>query len=66
MILQHLLIAILGAIIGGIFYNVIRERRTPKEMDGLVEKFRKMEFMVKGILTKDPELTEHFKKIGLL
>lgn len=64
--IQNLLIAMLGAIIGGIFYNVIRDRKAPKDMDCFIEKVRNMELMVKEILIKDPELTEHFKKIGLL
>ncbi len=64
--IQNLLITLLGIIIGGVFYSIIRDRKIPKDMDQFIDRLRKTELMIKEMLTKDPDLMEHFKKIGLL
>ncbi len=64
--LQLLMLTILGVILGGTIYNIIRDRRIPRDFDAYLEKIRKTEIMVKEIAEREPELMTHFKNIGLL
>lgn len=64
--IQLLLIALLGVVIGGTLYNIIQDRKIPKNIDLYIEKTRTNEIMVKEIAARDPQLLEHFKSLGLL
>ncbi len=63
--LQLLMLTILGVILGGTIYNIIRDRKVPKDIDLYIEKTRKTEIMVKELAAREPELMEHFKNIGV-
>ncbi len=65
-LLQLLLLALLGVVIGTSIYSVLRDRRLPEELKGVIETTKKNEIMIREIVERDPKLLEHFKNIGLL
>jgi len=64
--IQLLLITILGVLLGGTIYNILLSRRIPKELNTYLERIRNIEIMVKEMVSRDPQLMEHFKNIGVL
>ena len=65
-LLQLLLLALLGVVIGTSIYSVLRDRRLPEELKGVIETTKKNEIMIREIVERAPKLLEHFKNIGLL